>query len=276
MPAEGEADMVTRRGKRLDRAYKQLSRVPVPAEVLDAAVARFRSTGRLPDIAHFAGAVTNRILTDYPAPKAERSPEELLVRFKEWHRAKAERRPTPVDDRPLTVREHLFDEAVYGPRFVRRVGRAALRSVVRNGGDVTAHDLLQDRGLPERGTVGMHVLRVYERVARPPFEERGQDVLERYGDVMDRLQARGARSLGELEAAMDTFVERGEMPPSALLSEGVLAALELEALVHHWRGADVTDLLFLLDVADEDEALRTKALQAIPRLVRRGYRRRQS
>ncbi len=47
----------------------------------------------------------------------------------------------PVQPEPQPLREWLFDEAVYGPDFVRCAARGALKVLVFAGRDITDPDL---------------------------------------------------------------------------------------------------------------------------------------
>jgi hypothetical protein len=166
------------------------------------------------------------------------------------------------------VREALFDEAVHGPEVVRRWARIALRVLVSRGGDVTDHRLGADRGFPDYGTVGMHVLGYPRRLATAPYEEQGRRLFDRYDEIRRRLDLNPDDDFGPMAEAFLAFEERGELPGDGLLREYVLAEFEIEMLWEHRRGRDVSTVMALLDrvsTATSDE--REAAVAEVQRLV---------
>jgi hypothetical protein len=170
---------------------------------------------------------------------------------------------------PPTVREELFDEAVYGPATVRRWARVALQVLVCRGGDVTDREFGNEHGLPEFGTVGMHVLGYPRRLATAPYEEQGRRLFDRYDEIRRRLDLTPDDDFEPMAEAILAFEGRGELPADGLMRDFVLAELEIEMLHHHRAGGDVAEVMALLDrTARTTGAKREAAVAEVQRFVR--------
>ncbi len=210
---------------RIDKVRGMLAKCPIPAERIEFEFWLFQHEGELPEDQRLAALVCER--AGYRrTPSDTGGIAEALANILLQAKTRLE---TGVVPQP-TVREALFDEAVYGPDVVRRWARLALRYLVCRGGDVTKPDFGQEHGLPEFGTVGMHVLGYPRRLAKAPYEEQGRRLFDRYDGILRRLGMSPDDDFEPVAEASLAFEERGELPVDELLRDYVLADYEIEII----------------------------------------------
>ncbi|MFN7590330.1 MAG: hypothetical protein ACK501_13325 [Planctomycetota bacterium] len=250
--------------RRLDRVKHWLATCPIPQRVVDEAFDAFRFEGELPDDQRLAELVCGK--AGYRnVPTDPDGVEAVILRVVAQA---AERLNTDAEPLPL-VRDVLFDEALYGPDPVKRWARKALRVLVCRGGDVTDPMLANEHGLPEFGTVGMHVLGYPRRLATAPYEEQGRRLFDRYDEIRRRMNYSADEDFGPMAEAFLAFEERGELPKDELMRDYVLAEYEIEMLREHRAGRDVAGVMALLDrAATATGEEREAAVGAVQRFVR--------
>ena len=252
--------------KRLAKAHDLLATCPIPDELVEEAFLAFRMEGELPADERFAAAVCAKAgYQNVPSDPNDIASAITLILVRA-----AERRETQAEAGP-TVREALFDEAIYGPDVVRRWARLALRVLVCRGGDVTQHDFGSEHGLPEFGTVGMHVLGYPRKLAKAPYVEQGRRLFDRYDNIRRRMDYSADEDFEPMEDAFLAFVQRGDLPADGLMRDYVLTEYEIEMLREHRGGRDVAEVLALLDrVAMATGEEREAAVGAMQRFVGAG------
>jgi len=258
--------MVTHRGskRRIERVKHHFATRPIPQQVVDEAFEEFRFEGELPDDQRLAELVCGRAgYRNVPT-----DPDGVEAAILRVVARVVERRETGAEPLPL-VREVLFDEALYGPDPVKRWARKALRVLVCRGGDVTDPEFANEHGLPEFGTVGMHVLGYPRRLAKAPYEEQGRRLFDRYDEIRRRMNYSADEDFGPMAEAFQAFVERGELSADELMRDYVLAEYEIEMLREHRAGRDVAEVMALLDrVATATGEKREAAVAGVRRFVR--------
>jgi hypothetical protein len=133
---------------RVDLAGEALMRIPVNPDRVNAAFAKFLSTGLLPDDQWVASHIPARLRAH---PLIERGTDTL-----DWQamvRALVAG-PPPAEDK---VVDALLDEAIFGVGLVRMAARSALVGLVRAGFDLR-QPIFDGVELPEFGTVGWAML----------------------------------------------------------------------------------------------------------------------
>lgn len=259
--------MTLSRNRRMQQLTQQIHTMPIAPSVLRKAFDLFRETGELPELQRLAAAVIEQALRGGEPAQVAENPDStvmraLLLKVVTEHELDPPERATP------TMREHLFDEAVYGPPFVRRVARSALAWLVDGGGDVADPQFLAEMPRPRLGTVGTNVLGFPERLAQPPFVAQAQRLFARYARLSEDIANDPVR-LNELAVAVVEFERTGDLPPAGALRDAVLADAEMAALRQHRRGQDVTTLMALLDAAARAKgANREVAVAEVQRFVR--------
>ena len=230
--------------RRMDKVRELLATCPIPADVIEEEFWLFQHEGELPEDQRLAALVCER--AGYQrTPSGTGDIAELLAGILLQAKTRLETGLEP----PPNVREELFDEAVYGPDVVRRWARLALRFLVCRGGDVTKRDFGQEHGLPEFGTVGMHVLGYPRRLAKAPYEEQGRRLFDRYDGILRQMDMSPDDDFEPVAEAILAFEDRGELPAEELLRDYVLADYEIEMLRAHKAGRDVAQVMALLDRA---------------------------
>lgn len=250
--------------RRVEKVKHQFATRPIPQQVVDEAFEEFRYEGELPDDQRLAELVCGRAgYRNVPT-----DPDGVEAAILRVVARVVERRETGAEPLPL-VRDALFDEARYGPDPVKRWARNALRVLVCRGGDVTDPMLANEHGLPEFGTVGMHVLGYPRRLAKAPFEEQGRRLFDRYDEIRRRMNYSADEDFGPMAEAFQAFEERGELPADELMRDYVLAEYEIEMLREHRAGRDVAEVMALLDrVATATGEEREAAVGAVQRFAR--------
>jgi len=230
--------------RRLAKVRDLLATCRIPDEAVEEAFLEFRYEGELPEDERFAAAVCAKAgYRNVPS-----DPNDLAEAITLILARAAERKETQAEAGP-TVREALFDEAIYGPDYVRRWARHALLVLVCRGGDVTQYDFGSEHGLPEFGTVGMHVMGYPRKLAKAPYEEQGRRLFDRYDDIRRRMDYSADEDFDPMADALLAFFDRGELPAEGLMREYVLAEYEIEMLREHRGGRDVAEVMALLDRA---------------------------
>jgi len=254
--------------RRLAKVNDVLATCSIPPERVEEEFEWFKLDGDLPVDQRLAALVCDRAKfgkgSAQPLPPAlRRKVMDLAVIISEA--SKHADAPPPG---PPTVREALFDEAVYGPPSVRRWARVALQVLVCRGGDVTDREFGNEHGLPEFGTVGMHVLDYPRRLATAPYEAQGRRLFDRYDEIRRQLDLTPDDDFEPFAAAILAFEERGELPADGLMRDYVLAEFEIEMLQAHRGGQDVGEVMALLDrVARATGATREAAVAEVQRFV---------
>jgi hypothetical protein len=256
--------MPGRRHKRLERVEKSFAARPLRSDLVKAAYEHFRETGELPEHDRLASEVLRHARWGYTP---DQSTEARILKILERARARRDQGlPTPEEP---SVRECLFHEAMHEHDIVRQAARVALRWEVDCGADVTDPEFLADRGLPEFGTVGLHLLGYPDRLLRPPYEEQGRRMLTRYAELRARVREEDEVWFERLSDTIVASQDRGDVPGDDLLRDAVLVFLELDSLIHHARGRDVSERMAALDTAattegpEREEAIeRVRALMA--------------
>ena len=250
--------------RRLAKARELLATCPIPDDLVEEAFLAFRMEGELPEDERFAAAVCAKAgYRNVPSDPNDIASAITLILVRA-----AERRKTQAEAGP-TVREALFDEAVYGPDVVKRWARLALRVLVCRGGDVTHREFGNEHGLPGFGTVGMHVLGYPRKLATAPYVEQGRRLFDRYDDIRRRMDYSADEEFDPMEDAILALFDRGELPAEGLLRDYVLAEYEIEMLREHRAGRDVAEVMALLDrVAMATGEEREAAVAEVQRFVR--------
>ena len=122
------------RDNRLGRVKQAIEVSPVRRGVLREAYEWFRDFGEFDDDDHVAYEVVQQALRG----GEEQAPEDeaRLARRVHVDKSAYQRRDRPAEAWPPTVRNLLFDEALFEEPGIRRLARAAIALEVAHGGDV--------------------------------------------------------------------------------------------------------------------------------------------
>ncbi len=262
------------RKKRLQKVSQQIDAMPITPAVEEAAFERFRETGELPEHQRLAAAVIKRALQGRSGRRkvGPSSWEESIRILAEMAEGLAEPEP---ERQPL--REWLFDEAVYGPDFVRCAARGALKILVAADRDVTDPEFIDKSvELPDYGSVGLHVLGFPECLAKPPYEDQTQRLCDRFASLRARINRDDREWMDGFGEAAILFLHEGELPDDELMCEAVLANGELMGLLGHFLGHGDPEAMAVFDqvARAQGEAraaviVRVQAMVAGGRLVSR-------
>lgn len=224
---------------RLDLAGAALARIPVHPARVDAALAKFLSTGLLPDDLWVASHIPARLRSH---PLIERGPDSI-----DWQamvRAFVAG-PPPAEDK---VVDALLDEAIYTTGLVQAAARSALVGLVRAGFDLR-QPIFDGVDLPEFGTVGWAVLGFPQCFVAPHHAEQCER-LELRCDILARAVPHGDRQWWRgLRAAADAFQSHGELPDNDLVLECVLALGEWNTFARQIAGHRMDEELAAFDAA---------------------------
>lgn len=263
--------MSTVRGRRIEKLAAVIDKMPIPRKVVQKAFEHFCDTGELPDQQRFAAAVTEQASNGGTPPATEANDLASIISRVRLSVASPQAEQHPAKPPVAPVREFLFDEAVYGPVFVRKAARGALRLLVFLDGDVTDPQFGADRGLPRYGSLGMHILGFPERWARPPYVKQARRLFLRYDELRERIDHDAGDWWCALQEAVCAFARHGELPADELMRDAVLADAEMDALFLHGRGRDVGEEMALLDAAARARgAQREAAIERVQQFVRAG------
>ena len=232
--------------KRMQAAEQAIGQMPIPVEVQREAFAHFRDTGELPEEDHLARIVVRRVQRggDVPSGGPEWGIDDNGC-F-DWGLALQTIRDNPPRPKDQ-VMQALLNEALNGPAMVRAAARFQLKAMANGGIDVTGtpfHDVEVE--LPEFGSVAMHLCNFDGLLTRPPYEEQARRLFARL-DLLARRLHEHPTWRAALDDATQRFQELGERPTSDLLMDAVLALGEVNALMQHAVGKDVTEVLSIFD-----------------------------
>jgi hypothetical protein len=236
--------MMRRQDARLARVQKAVDNLPVSQEVLREAYGCFLMFGELPDDNHVAYDVIQRALhggkEQLPGAYEHHSGTPKVGAY--WDRGQLSNGSAPE-----TVRDRLFEEALFEQPPVRRVARAAIALEVAYGGDVASPGFASRHGMPVHGSAGMHVLGYPQKWATPPYEFQAQRLFTRLDVLRARIPQHDSWWLREQTDVVVKFMQTGERPADDLRMEALLAIVELEQLIAHKRGTDVEEAMMLFD-----------------------------
>ena len=253
--------MKPRTKKRMDQVKETITSLPVREKVLDELFEVFCYFGELPEEEHLADAVVRRALGREVEPP--RPPWASMVQTKEFPE----------------VREMLFHEAVFDTDLGRKLARLAITVEVAKGGDVRDTRFASYHGIPEHGSVGMHILGHPQWLALPPYVDQANRLWARYRLIRFKIDHRGPHWFDPFEKVLLAFKKDGVMPDEGLERDWLLAELELETLMLHKDGEDVAELMAAFDAAAKASTEdREEAVQAVAELLakRKAARRAQS
>lgn len=240
--------MRTAKRRRFERVEQVVSRLPYCVEVLEDAFALFRLSGELYEEQRLAAEVTRLALLGCRAGKDDSAldPQTLIMRALYPAVTITVVTPNTKPQQP-TVRECLFNEAVYGPDYVRCPARLALRYLVGMGGDVCDPAFGADKGFPKHASMGWHVLGFPERLATPPYEKQARRLFAQLDDYRARVSDDSEAFLDRLADATVALLWNGELPHDPFLREGTILQAEFSCLWEHKRGKDVAAVMAAFD-----------------------------
>ncbi|MFY9344093.1 MAG: hypothetical protein WAT39_16505 [Planctomycetota bacterium] len=234
---------------RLDHLRRTLAKTPVLPHIVGEAYEWFWMFGELPDDEHVAEAVVQRAL---------RGGQITYT----------------VDDRdphPYSVRDRLFQEALYEPHPHRDIARWAIAVEVAWGGNVQSPGFAARHGMPMHGSVAMHMLGYPRKWVRPPYEEQANRLFARGDDIRARLNHDNAEWFGRFAEKIEAFKTKGTLPDDDIEVEALLAFVELDAIIAHKKGRDVAEVMKLYDeIARSDDEQREAALARLCAMAKEG------
>jgi len=255
------------RNNRLARLKQAIDASPVRRDVLREAYEWFKMAGELPeDDEHVAYEVVQQALRggEEWAPEDE---ARLADRVRKAGLA-YQKRERPAEAWPPTVRNLLFDEALFEEPRLRRAARAVIATEVAYGGDVESPGFAARHGIPMYGSATMHVSGWDLTLVRPPYEHQAKRLLARQDNIRGRLADDEGKALNKALAA---FRQDGELPNDDVLMDAVLAHIEFEALYGHKKGHDVAEVMAVLArVQRRDEEVAEAALRELCEMARAG------
>lgn len=234
--------------KRFAQVEGVVAAAPWPAISVAKAFEKFRESGRLPDHPQLAERVVQRALQPAVTPivPGDGSYERAIANLARLAEALEEELASPAPPRPR-VREHLFHEAVHGAGLERDVARDMLVHFVGSGLNPCDPEFLSDKTMPKYGSVAMHLLGFPQGLAIPPYEARAQRLFDRYDAIRARIDYDNPRWFEAIEYGIRTFRDEGVLPPPGVVRDAVLADAELQTLMRHYTGRDVTEEMAFLD-----------------------------
>lgn len=241
-----------RHTSRLARVQKAIDDSPVRRKVLREAYESFWMFGELPDDDHVAYEVVQQAL--HGGEEQALPPEEQLERkVKKAGASYWNRGSLPELTKPETVRDRLFEEALFERPALRREARAAIAIEVAYGGNVESPGFASRHGMPMHASVAMHVLGYPQKWAAPPYEFQAQRLFTRLDALRVRI-AKGDPAWFEVQVdAIVQFLRTGELPDDDLRLEALLAHVELDQIIAHKGGKDVSEAMGLFDLAARRE-----------------------
>lgn len=167
--------------------------------------------------------------------------------------------------------DELYCEAVFADGIVKAAARQALRAFASAGLDPSQPLFAgKDFEIPDWGGVGVHLLGIPQRFARPPFEQQAARLFARCDVLRDRIPQGDPKWFDHLGTAVAAFQERGDLPADQDVREAVLVDAEFRALVRHAAGEDVHAAMAALDAAaTADGQHREEAFAALQAMMRR-------
>ena len=239
--------MTPNRSKRVERVEQAIAVRPLRRELVKEAFERFRETGELPEQQRLASAVVQRALK---GPESEHhEPVDYMTALKRLVAVSQQMETgTLPAARHDEIRRHLYSEALSEEDVVRIPARQLLQLLADCGRDVTRPLYLDEElGLPEYGTVGLHVLGWPQCLVRPPYEEQARRLLHRLAQLRDRVEQGNETWLRSLGEAAFAFLTTGRLPKDGLMMDCVLVDGELYALMEAHAGRDNADLMAAYD-----------------------------
>lgn len=255
---------------RLARVQKAIDDSPVRRKVLREAYDWFWMFGELTDDDHVAYEVVQLALNGGKERPLVRE-EQLASKVKKAGPAYWNRGHLPYRNEPETVRDRLFEEALFERGQLRQAARCAITMEVANGGDVESPGFASRHGMPLHASAGMHVLGYPQKWATPPYEIQAQRLFTRLDALRFRIAEDDSAWFEVQVDAVVHFLQTGELPEDELRAEVLLAEVELEQLVAHKQGRDVSKAMGLFDlVARRDGEERDAALAKLCDLAAAG------
>ncbi len=217
--------------RRLHQVVDRLRSVPVHPQAIEKSVQHFRETGELPEDERLAGTIVRRLLSNIPSVSEDGTPLSLAAMI----HAGLDRPPRPRDE----VMDSLYFEAAHGPGLVRAAARLVLQNCASIGWDVTKPCFVErgiELDLPEYGSVGMAVIGLPERLAKPPYEAQAQHLFQRLDQLRSSRPDPDESCRAALSRAIDAFLAQGDLPEDPWLREAVLCNSELDQFFLHFIG----------------------------------------
>jgi hypothetical protein len=208
--------------KRLSKLRRVVEAAPILPHLMKEYYPWFRDFGELPDEHLVAVAVVQRAL-----------------------RGGSERHADPIEFEQVSVRDSLFEEALFDPPPMRAVARAVIATEVAYGGNVESPAFASHHGLPIYGKVSLHVLGWPRMLVKEPYEDQAKRLLVRLDGVRARVASDNDPWLTAQAQAQLRFYATGELPKDELHRDGVLVSVELDLLWAHHRGRDASEGLAL-------------------------------
>jgi hypothetical protein len=241
-----------RHDTRMARVQKAIDDSPVRRKVLREAYDWFWMFGELTDDDHVAYEVVQQALNG-GKERPLVAEDQLASKVKKAGASYWNRGHLPYRNEPETVRDRLFEEALFEKGQLRQAARSAITIEVAYGGDVQSPGFASRHGMSVHGSAGMHVLGYPQKWATAPYEFQAQRLFTRLDALRFRI-AVGDRAWFEVQVdAIVHFLQTGELPEDELRTEVLLAEVELEQLVAHNRGKDVAEAMALFDLAARRE-----------------------
>ncbi len=238
------------RDRRIGQVMRAIEVAPVRQHLLREAYEWFTSFGELPD--------DDDLVAYEVVHQALRGGEERPLRGQDPV-ARDARKPGPphhgrktleTSDWPPSVRSMLFDEALFGHPRLRDLARAQIAVEVAYGGDVESPGFGARHGMPRCGSVALHMSGWRQKLVRPPYEFQAERLFVRLDNLSGRIPTDDSRWLDVQAEAVVRFLQTGELPADDLQAELVLVNVEMDQLVAHKAGKNVTKAMGLFnDVA---------------------------
>lgn len=249
--------MTTNRTKRLQEVAGVLHGIPIPRAAVQRAFEVFQKTGELPD---------DRRLTRFVVMRAKTGRLPYTdIRNVDWARVLQEpesNRTEPID--PML--DALYEEVIWADEPYRWAARQVFIALAAVGVDPSTATFGGTQP-PAYGPTGLELLGYSQRLVRPPYRRQATRLLRRIDRLRERLPQNRAW-FAAFEQATEDFQVYGERPQDELVLEGILALGEINALVRHVAGEDVSQLMAAFDaVARNTGAARDEAIAALQELV---------
>ena len=248
--------------KRLDELEQRIHSIPISTAAVRKAFEVFQRTGELPEDVRLGYEVVRWVQNGAPLTWADASMD--MARSIREH----VERPARAEDPRMGS---LYDEALFGSGMVKDAARGMLRGMAKVGLDPSLPQFVGQPWDPaERGNVGVSLMGFPECLAKAPYEEQAERLFARL-DLLQVIAEEDRRWLEQLDYATEMFQQGGEWPSDPVALEAILVLGEIDALVRHAAGEDVSVLMAAFDAAATatgDE--RTVAVGRVQELARTG------
>jgi len=234
------------RTNRMARLKQAIDASPVRRGVLRDAYEWFKNVGELPEgDEHVAYEVVHQALRG----GEERAPEDEARLAERVRKAGIayHKRERPGEAWPPTVRNLLFDEALFAYQPLRRLAGALIATEVAYGGDVESPGFAARYGIPMYGSIAMHIHDLTRTQALPPYEYQAKRLFARFDNIRGRVPQDAPSWFEAAYKALATFRQTGELPDDDLQLELLLVEIEMEQLFGHRHEHDVSKAMALLD-----------------------------